>query len=126
MAVNRVRIAWPAGEVFALLDATPTSAALCAVLPIESAANTWDEEVYFSVALNVKREADARQVVDPGTICFWVEGSSLALPFGPTPISRGNECRLITKVNVFGHFEGDALLLETVKHGDKIRVESAN
>ena len=78
------------------------------------------------MALNVKREADARQVVGPGTICFWVEGSSLALPFGPTPISRGNECRLITKVNVFGHFEGDALLLETVKHGDKIRVESAN
>ena len=78
------------------------------------------------MALNVKREADARQVVDPGTICFWVEGSSLALPFGPTPISRGNECRLITKVNVFGHFEGDAQLLETVKDGDKIRVESAN
>ena len=126
MAVNRVRIAWPAGEVFALLDATPTSAVLCAVLPIESAANTWDEEVYFAVALNVKREADARQVVDPGTICFWVEGSSLALPFGPTPISRGNECRLITKVNVIGRFEGDAQLLGSVADGDKIRVESAD
>ena len=60
MAVNRVRIAWPAGEVFALLDATPTSAALCAVLPIESAANTWGEEVYFSVPVNVKLDPDAR------------------------------------------------------------------
>ena len=44
----------------------------------------------------MKREADAREVVDPGTICFWVGGSSLALPFGPTPISRANECPLIT------------------------------
>ena len=78
------------------------------------------------MALNVKREADARQVVDPGTICFWVEGSSFALPFGPTPIPRANQCRLITKVNVIGRFEGDAQLLGTVVDGDKIRVESAD
>ena len=126
MAANRVRIARPTGELFARLDATPTSAAPCAALPIEYAANTWGEEVYFAVALNVKREAEARRVVDPGTICFWVEGSSLALPFGPTPISRANECRLITKVNVIGHFEGDAQLRGTVEDGDKIRVESAD
>ena len=78
------------------------------------------------MALNVKREADVRRVVDPGTICFWVGGSSLALPFGPTSISRTNECRLITKVNAIGRFEGDAQLLGTVEDGDKIRVESAD
>lgn len=35
-------------------------------------------------------ESDSQQVVDPGTVCFWVQGSSLALPFGPTPVSKGD------------------------------------
>ena len=126
MQVKRVRIAWPAGEIFALLSATPTATALCAALPIESAANTWGEEVYFFVPVKAKLEPDARQVLDPGAVCFWVEGSSLALPFGPTPASRANECRLVTKVNVLGRFEGDAGLLAAVRDGDKIRVETVN
>ena len=56
MEAKRVRIAWRNGALFALLGATPTSAAL----PIESAANTWGEEVYFSVPVNVKLDPDAR------------------------------------------------------------------
>ena len=74
----------------------------------------------------VELEPDARQVLDPGAVCFWVEGSSLALPVGPTPVSRANECRLVTKVNVLGRFEGDAGVLAIVKDGDKIRVETVN
>ena len=76
--------------------------------------------------VTVELEPDARQVLDPGAVCFWVEGSSLALPVGPTPVSRANECRLVTKVNVLGRFEGDAGVLATVKDGDKIRVETVN
>ena len=60
MEAKRVRIAWRSGELFALLGATPTSAALCAALLIESVANTWGEEVYFSVPVNVKLDPDAR------------------------------------------------------------------
>jgi hypothetical protein len=75
--------------------------------------------------LSVKLEAQAREVVDPGTVCFWVQGNSLALPYGPTPVSRGDECRLVTRVNVLGMLEGDPRRLGDIADGDKIRVTAA-
>jgi hypothetical protein len=123
MGGNRIRVSWPKGALTAVLRDTPTAHKLLAALPVESSANTWGEEVYFSVPVKVKLEPDARQVVEPGTVCFWVQGSSLALPFGPTPVSEADECRLVTDVNILGTFEGDARTLETVRDGDKVRVE---
>jgi hypothetical protein len=52
-----------------------------------------------------------------------VQGSSLALPFGPTPVSQGDECRLVTEVNVLGQIEGDPRDLGEVRDGEAIRVE---
>jgi len=52
-----------------------------------------------------------------------VQGSSLALPFGPTPVSKGDECRLVTSCNVLGVIEGDPRQLKKVKQGASIRVE---
>ena len=108
--------------MIATLCDTPTVRSLLAVLPCASTANTWGEEVYFSVPLTAKAEADAEQVVEPGTVCFWVQGQALALPFGPTPISRGKECRLVTRCNVMGRVEGDAAVLGSVRDGDAMRV----
>ena len=107
-----------------MLINTPTANRVLKALPCSSSANTWGEEVYFSVPVSAVLESDAQQVVPPGTICFWVEGQSLAIPFGPTPISKGNECRLVAKVNVLGKLEGDPRGLKSVRDGDKIRVES--
>ena len=119
----RIRIAWNGGEVIANLRETSSVNQLVAVLPCEARANTWGEEVYFELPLKLALEADARQVVEPGTVCFWVEGSALALPFGPTPASKGNEPRLVTRCNVLGKIEGDPRELKKVGAGAAIRVE---
>ena len=119
----RIRIAWKGGEVIANLRGTSSVNQLLAVLPREARANTWGEEVYFELPLNLTLEADAQQVVEPGTVCFWVEGNSLALPFGPTPASKGNEPRLVTRCNVLGKIEGDPRELKKVTAGVSIRVE---
>lgn len=119
----RIQIAWGKTKITAALSETPTSQNLKAALPCESQANTWGEEVYFEVPVRAKLEPDARDVVEPGTVCFWVEGHSLALPFGPTPISKGDECRLVTKVNILGKIEGDPKVLKSIRDGDPIRVE---
>jgi hypothetical protein len=120
-----IRITWPKGELLARLEDTPTAKAVVAALPVKARANTWGEEVYFSLPTDVKLERDAREVVDPGTVCFWVQGSSLALPYGPTPVSRGHECRLVTRVNVLGRLEGDPRRLASVRDGDAIEVTRA-
>ena len=123
--LTRIRIKWPKGELFAQLADTPTAKAVAAALPAKSRANTWGEEVYFTLAADVKLERDAREVVDPGAVCFWVQGGSLALPYGPTPVSRGNECRLVTRVNVLGTLEGDPRALASVRDGDAIEITLA-
>ena len=119
----KIRISWDRSYLEASLLDTPTTQALLKALPLESKANTWGEEVYFEIPISAKLEPNAQEVVDPGTICFWVQGSSLALPFGPTPVSKGNECRLVTRVNILGKFLGDAQLLKTVKDGMRMRVD---
>ena len=120
---TRIRISWTQDELAATLRDTPTVKNLLAALPCESLAQTWGDEVYFSIPVKSALEKDARQVVEPGTVCFWVEGQSLALPFGPTPVSEGDECRLVARVNILGKIDADAKKLKTVKAGDRVRVE---
>jgi len=110
--------------VTANLRGTSTSKQLLAALPCEATANTWGEEVYFELPVQATLEADAEQVVEPGTVCFWVQGGALALPYGPTPASKGDECRLVTRCNVLGKIEGDPRALKNVKQGATIRVEA--
>ena len=102
---------------------TPTTRALAAALPFEASAQTWGEEVYFSTPVSAKLEPDARQLVEPGTVCFWCEGDALALPYGPTPISSDERPKLASRCNVLGSLHGDPRALAAIKAGTKIRVE---
>jgi uncharacterized protein len=105
------------------LDDTPTAEALLEALPFESRARTWGEELYFEAPVNANLEPEARQIVEPGTVCFWVEGSALALPYGPTPISTDGKPKLVARCNLLGRVVGDARVLAAVRAGDKVRVE---
>src|SRR5215471_6995077 len=108
-----------------LLD-TPTAKAVLAALPISSSALTWGEEVYFDIPVKVKREADARAVVTPGEIAYWPDGPAIALGFGRTPISKGDETRLASPCNIFGRALGDVKELAKVKAGAKVKVTAVD
>ncbi len=119
----QVKIIWESGQLTAQLNDTPTALLVWQALPCQSSASTWGEEVYFEMPVRAELADDARQVVDPGTVCFWTGGNSLALPYGATPVSQGNECRLVTEVNILGQIDGDPRALASVRDGMSIRVE---
>lgn len=121
----KIKVEWPKGSLIATLNDTPTSAALLQALPFSGSANTWGDEVYFSIPVHAKMEADARQEVPPGTVCYWVAGSSLALPFGRTPISTSDMPKLASNCNVMGKFDGDCKALASVRDGDTVKVSRA-
>lgn len=102
---------------------TPTAKALFEAAPFESRAQTWGEEVYFGTPVSAPLEKDARQVVEPGTACFWTEGDAIALPFGRTPLSTDARPRLASRCNVIGTVAGDAGRLAQVRPGQTVKVE---
>jgi uncharacterized protein len=104
-----------------LLD-TPTAKAVAAALPIASSVLTWGEEIYFDVPFKMARETDARDVITPGEIAFWPQGPAIAIGFGRTPISKGNETRLASPCNVFAKALGSVKVLSKVKTGAKVKV----
>jgi hypothetical protein len=104
-----------------LLD-TPTAKAIAAILPYEADALTWGEEVYFDVDVRAKREADARAIVTAGEIAYWPDGPAIAIGFGRTPISRGDECRLASPCNIFAEAKSDVTALRVVRPGTRIRI----
>ena len=104
-----------------LLD-TATGKALLAAAPFESRAQTWGEEVYFTTPVSAQLEPDARQVVEPGTACFWTQGDALALPYGRTPISTDARPKLANPCNVVGKVIGDPKMLSGIKAGMRVKV----
>jgi uncharacterized protein len=119
-----VRICFDFGSVTLnaeLLD-TPTAKAIASALPMTGSTLTWGEEVYFEIPINVAREKDARAVVIPGEIAYWPEGHAVAIGFGRTPTSRGDETRLASPCNIWAKAVGDVKTLAKVKAGSKIKV----
>jgi len=110
-------------EITAELFDTPTADAIYESLPFAATAQTWGEEVYFRAPVAVAREAGAKAVVQAGELAFWVEGDSIAIGFGRTPISEGDEIRLAAPTNIWGRAIDDVRALKAVTDADPIRVE---
>ena len=121
------KISIQAGSVKAqaTLHDTPTTEKIWAALPIEGRANTWGDEIYFSIPVEAAAEPDARTDVEVGDLGYWVDGKGFCIFFGPTPASTGPNPKAASNVNVFGQVDGDATIFKSVPGGETVVIEKA-
>jgi hypothetical protein len=124
--MRKIRIT--AGSVTCLgeLNESNCAEAVWKALPLKSQVNTWGDEIYFSIPVHHELEKDAQEVVDEGDLGYWPQGPAFCIFFGPTPMSRGDEIRPASAVNVIGNISHDPTVFRAVKPGEFIIIEKAH
>ena len=119
-----IRIILEDRELTAELQDTRMGRAVGDMLPIEEFGSTWGEEIYFSLPAQAPDPEIVVDVVEPGDLAYWPAGNAFCLFWGPTPMSRGNECRPASPVEVFGRVIGEVSALKGASSGT-VRLEAA-
>ena len=104
------------------LNESRTASQVWQALPITSSGNTWGDEIYFSIPVDAELENE-QDIVELGDIAYWPPGKAFCIFFGPTPMSRENEIRPASAVNVVGKLHGDATNFKQVKIDEKVTLE---
>jgi hypothetical protein len=102
------------------LGDSPTAQQIGAALPIEGSANLWGDEIYFEIPVVAAQEADARALVEVGTLGYWPVGHAFCIFFGPTPASSDERPRAYSPVNILGRVLGDATRFREVRNGETV------
>jgi uncharacterized protein len=123
MPHRKVRITAGAVHVTATLNDSVTAGLVWDALPFEAPAGTWGDEIYFTIPVEADEE-QAVEVVEMGAVAYWPPGSALCLFFGLTPMSRDDEIRPASAVNVLGTIDDDSTILKQVNPGETVIVEA--
>ena len=105
-------------------ESPETVKAFIEALPITGKANLWGDEIYFSIPVEAPPE-NGKSVVELGDIAYWPPGNAFCIFFGLTPMSRGDEIRPASAVNVFGRIKGDPKIFKKVRNGEEVKIELA-
>ena len=89
-------------------------------IPIEAVPSEWGNEFYFEIPVTAQLDETATTKVKVGDIGFWPPGRALAIFFGPTPMSRGDDPVPASAVNLVGKILDDASHLKQEKGAGKI------
>jgi len=119
---NRIKITAGSVTQTATLNDSACAAKIYAALPLEASASTWGDEIYFGIPVKCDPE-NPKQTVELGDLGYWLAGSCFCIFFGPTPMSRGDEIRPASEVEVFGRLDGDPKEFKKVRSGEKVVVE---
>lgn len=120
---DRVRIIIENREIRAELFDTECAKRILESLPIESTINEWGDEFYFSCSVEMPLDSTATTKVKVGDIGYWPPGKALAIFFGKTPASTGDDPVAASEVNLVGRLIDNPFILKSLKGARKIRIE---
>ena len=123
----KIKITTPStGPVEATLteENSKTAKAIYAALPISGRANLWGDEIYFNIPVSTPPE-NGKTVVELGDIAYWPPGKAFCIFFGLTPMSKEDEIKPASAVNVFGKINGDSKVFKKVRNGEEVKIERA-
>jgi len=123
MSERKIQIIAGNVTVTAELNDSFTADQVWNALPITGRANTWGDEIYFSIPVKIDEEVDSEETVENGAVAYWHPGSALCLFWGPTPMSAPGEIRPASAVNVMGVIDDDPSVLGAVADGTEVVVE---
>src|SRR5665648_778811 len=103
MAVKKMTITIEDLKMEASLNDSKTAQKVWDALPIEGRVNTWGDEIYFSIPVDVGSE-NAKAVVSEGDLGYWPPGSAFY---------------------IFGKIIGDPKVFKKVSSGAKIIIEKS-
>jgi len=121
--VRQVKIVLGDLVLAAELSDSPTAQEVWEALPFETSFNTWGDEIYFSIPVEMDLEKNAQEVVQSGDLGYWPSGNAFCIFFGPTPMSSEGEIRPASAVNVIGRVVEDEERLKENLSEQIIRVE---
>ena len=119
-----IRIRFGDVTVEGQLNESPTAALIGEALPIEGEGHRWGEEIYFTIPVQAPLDDTAREVVERGDVGYWPPGQALCVFFGPTPVSKSDDIRAASAVNIVGTITGDLQVFKKAREGSIMRLES--
>ncbi len=120
-----IKITFKSVSVEGYLASTGCAKSIAAALPLHGIVNTWGEEIYFEIPVNVQLDETKTGIVEKGDIGYWPPGRAFCIFFGRTPASRGDEIRPASAVNIAGKITGNLEALFSVTDGEPVTIEKS-
>jgi hypothetical protein len=110
-------------QVVAQLKPNRTAQAVVEALPVDSPVNQWGEEFYCKLPGVKDYRESATTQVKVGDVALWGMGEMLAVFFGRTPMSLGEDPVPADRVNVIGRLLDDPKVLRQATGATMMKVE---
>jgi len=123
LEAHRIKISIGSVSVEAELKPNRTAKEIYEALPIEAQVNQWGEEFYCNIPGIKDHRETATTKVNVGDVAFWGLGGMLAIFYGRTPMSIGEDPVPADRVNVIGKIVGGIAPLKQVIGAATMKVE---
>jgi hypothetical protein len=101
---------------------SPCAKKIVECLPLKTRPDEWGDEFYFSIPVQEPLDDTATTKVKVGDIGYWPPGNAMAIFFGCTPMSTGDDPVPASAVNLVGRIMDDTSCLKKERGAKEIKI----